>query len=600
MGKRPLWAIVGVCIVAVIVLAVLLGTGHGARGGGGGGTSGVTIPYKNPGIFVEDTIGTIDSLDPAWAYDTASGEQLTYIYETLIAFNGTSTNTYVPVLADSYSVNGKQITFHIHSGVTFQNGDPLTAADVKYSIERAMVMDRDGGPIWMLYSPLLNLGGSRDTNGNIQVTFSQIDNAVQVSGDNVIFNLYSASWAPQFLQILTGTWASIVDKSWCVANGEWDGTAANWTAYNNGAKQDSYLFNHANGTGPWKLAQTSDWNQGISITLTKNDSWWQGTPPFNNVITKYVDEWSTRKSDLENGLADEIYVPRQYIHQLDADTSLQVYKDLPQLQCDSFFFNFNITLPSSYIGSGKLDGNGIPPDFFSDINVRKGFCEVFDYQTYISDALLGEAKQLGSPVVEGLPYYNLNTPKYSYDLAAANASFNAAWGGQLATTGFKFTLTYNSGNDVRKTACEILAQDLLQINPKFQVSIQPVVWNTFLDDIVSGVLPMFQVGWLADYPDPDDFVVPFMASWGTYSEWQHYSNPTVDSLIKQGEQTTDPTTRQNIYYQLQQLYYTDAPGIMLAQPTGRRYFTPYIHGYYFNPMIPGDPGPVWAMSKSSS
>ncbi len=56
------------------------------------------VPYKNPGIFVEQTIGDVDSFDPAWAYDTASGEQFTYIYETLMAYDGGSTSKYVPVL----------------------------------------------------------------------------------------------------------------------------------------------------------------------------------------------------------------------------------------------------------------------------------------------------------------------------------------------------------------------------------------------------------------------------------------------------------------------------------------------------------------------
>jgi len=54
------------------------------------------------------------------------------------------------------------------------------------------------------------------------------------------------------------------------------------------------------------------------------------------------------------------------------------------------------------------------------------------------------------------------------------------------------------------------------------------------------------------------------------------------------------------YYELQQIFYDDAPGVMLYQPSGRRYFTKYISGFLFNPMTPGDAGPLYYMSKSES
>jgi len=574
----------------------------------GEGPSTTEIPYDHPGIFVEETIGNIDSLDPAWAYDTASGEQLTYAYETLIAYDGESTSELVPVLATALpSISGTDVTFTIQTGVKFYLGGNLTAEDVEYSIERALVQDRAGGPVWMLYMTLLGVDGSRGGGGSFQVTGQQIDDAVDVSGNQVTFHVDSEPMVPLFLQMMTGTWASILDKGWCIDNGDWDPAVyqlsdeaplTGWKHYNNPAKSASYLYNHMNGTGPWQLTSPSDYTNGVSITLHANGTWWQGTPPFTSVVVKWIDEFSTRKTDFTTGLADHIYVPRQYIHQLD-DYEVQVHYPLPGLQCDAFFFNFNIPA-NTWIGSGALDGNGIPPDFFTDLNVRKAFSQLFDYDTYITTALLGEGIRLGSPVVEGLPYYDEDASMYDFDLTAANASMNAAWGGVLASTGFKFTVSYNTGNIARQTACTILTQNVNKLSNNYLVNAQPRLWSTILNDIVAGSMPMFQIGWLADYPDPDNFVVPFMASWGTFSEFQSYSNPAVDALILQGEGTANAAIRANVYDQLQQLYYTDAPGIMLAQPSGRAYFTPYIHGYYFNPMIPGTPGPLWQMSKSTT
>jgi peptide/nickel transport system substrate-binding protein len=567
-----------------------------------GGGVGVSIPYKNDGDFVQETIGGLNSLDPAWAYDTASGEQIQYMYDTLLFYDGDKTDQFVPMLATNWTVvNDTQIRFCIRDGVHFWNGDNLTAEDVEYSIERAMVQNRAGGPTWMFYMPLLDRMGSR-SGGNITVNFTQIDNAVQVDGNCVVFNFVRPFPTTPFLQILCNTWAAIVDKDWCVAHGDWDGTATNWTAYNNPPKSKSPLYKGAMGTGPWKL-DTWDPIAGY-IRLVKNTDYWQGSVPFNMVTTKFVDEWTSRKLSLLNGDADLVYVPRNYIGELAGITDINAIKDLPELTVDAFFFNQNIGTSSAYIGSGALDGNGIPTDFFTDINVRKGFNYAFDWDTYIADAMQGEATQVGSPVIDGLLYYNPDAAKYSYNLTKATECLQAAWNGTVWANGFKFTLCYNTGNIPRKTACEILRTNLYAINHKFLITILPITWDTFLDKIFTptGVsdLPMFQIGWQADYPDPDNFVTPFMDSEGDFAYYTGYNNPAVDALIDEARIETNTTTRQADYYSLQQTYYDDAPGIMLVQPLGRRFFTKYVHGFYFNPIIPGLPGPLYYMSKSSS
>ena len=119
-------------------------------------------------------------------------------------------------------------------------------------------------------------------------------------------------------------------------------------------------------------------------------------------------------------------------------------------------------------------------------------------------------------------------------------------------------------------------------------------------NLVTQKMPMFQIGWMADYPDPDNFVFPFMHTDGTFSHFQNYSNPEVDALIEAGKFELDPAARQDIYYELQDWYYEDAPGIMLAQGFARRYFTKYIHGFIYNPMNPVYFGPLWLMTKSES
>jgi peptide/nickel transport system substrate-binding protein len=567
----------------------------------------ISIPLLNPTDFVQQTIGDVDSLDPSWGYDTASGEQTDYIYETLLKYDGTSTTTFVPVLATEWEVlSSTSIRFKIRTGVKFQNGNDLTPPDVEYSFERAMVLDRGGGPTWMLQLPLLGMYRTR-AGGEIVVTGEDIDNAVEVDGDWVVFNFAIEYPMLQWEQILTQSWGSILDKEWCVANGEWDGdlTGEGWKAYNNPQKQDSYLYNHAMGTGPWEFDQ---WEQGEYIRLAKSDNYW-GTPVFfERVITQFVDEWTSRKLALLNGDCDLAYVPRNYIGELAGIEDLNAIKDLPELANDCLFFNFSIDPTSDLIGSGALDGNGITPDFFSDEDVRKGFAYAFDYDTYLADAMQGEGEMLGSPIVAPLAGYDPNGPHYTLDLAKAEEHFKAAWGGAVWENGFKFTMVYNSGNIPRKTACDILSENLFAVNPKFLVSVQPLQWPVILDEIfyyaatddVKGPLPLFQIGWIADYPDADNFVSPFMLIYGDFSYYQGYGYASLDEKIETARYMAPGAARDAAYEEIAEIYYDDCPGIMLVQPLGRRFFTKYVKGFYFNPTIPGNPGPLDVMSKSAS
>jgi len=551
-----------------------------------------TPEIKNPDTFIQATIGDVDSLDPVYGYDTASGEQTQTIYDPLIWYDGESVNKFAPALATEWNVSadGKTYRFKIRKGVKFHNGNDLTPSDVEYSFERGMVQDYGAGPQWMFFEPLLGIQTSRTENGLIPL--SDITNAVEVAGDWVQFNLV-APYEP-FMQILAGPWGSIVDREWCIEKGDWDGTQASYEALNDPPAGGSPLQSIANGSGPFMLER---WDAGIEISLVRNDNYWKEPANFARFITKVVDEWTTRKLMLEAGDADWVYVPRDYISELEGSKGLTVYKDLPELSVDSFFFQFDINPESTFVGSGKLDGNGVPLDFFTDDDVRKGFTYAFDWELYISDAMSNEGTQMASPVIDGLSYYNPDLPKYAKDLAKAEEHFKKAWGGEVWEKGFVFTIGYNAGNTPRKTACEILQANLFKINPNFQVRIQVMQWPTLLRGMYMQLLPMFQIGWLADYPDAHNFIYPFMHSHGTFSGWQNYRNPAVDELIAKGIAATDPAERQTIYNELAQIYYDDNPGILLCQPLGRRYFRDWVQGFVFNPIDPAQIGHVYTLSK---
>ena len=76
-------------------------------------------------------------------------------------------------------------------------------------------------------------------------------------------------------------------------------------------------------------------------------------------------------------------------------------------------FQINNEGGNPYLGSGQLDGDGIPPDFFSDIHVRKAFNYCFDWEAFIAEVYQGEAVQNYGPFNAGLIGYDPDAQHYS-------------------------------------------------------------------------------------------------------------------------------------------------------------------------------------------
>jgi peptide/nickel transport system substrate-binding protein len=424
------------------------------------------------------------------------------------------------------------------------------------------------------------------------IPLEEIKNKVEVDGQWVQFNL-ATPYEP-FLQILASSWGSIVDMDWCIQNGDWNGTEESYEALNNPVPGGSPINSITNGTGPFMLEL---WEPGIQITLIRNDNYWGAAASFERVVTQIVAEWGTRKLMLELGDVDCTIVPSEQIQEVKEMPGISVYEDVPTLLNQALFFQFDIDPNSTLIGSGQLDGNGVPVDFFSDIDVRKGFAYAFDWETYINDALKGYGKQVSSPIVEGIPYYKPDWPSYELNLTEAEEHLRAAWNGSLWENGFEMTLVHSSGDDPGKIACEILQNNLYDINPSFRINIQLMGWPTLINEMALGRLPMYVNGWTADYPDPHNFVFPYMHSEGTFARAQGYSNELVDDLIEEAISSSNHTERQILYDQIAELYYDEVPSIMIGQLLGVYFFRDWIHGFVYNPIRPAYQMYAYYLSK---
>jgi len=248
--------------------------------------------------------------------------------------------------------------------------------------------------------------------------------------------------------------------------------------------------------------------------------------------------------------------------------------------------------PNPYIGSGKLDGNGIPPNFFSDVNIRQAFSYAFDWDTYINDVYKGEAVQSLEIPLPGMPGYDANAPHFTMDLDKATAAFKAstlksADGKSVWDVGFRLQMLYNQGNTARQTVAEIMAANLAQINPKFQVEVLGLPWPAYLSAKNAGQIPIMVAGWIEDIHDPNDWYQPYTI--GSYGNSQNLSadlKAQFTTLLNQGAALTDPAARSTVYQQVNQLYYNQAIGIPLVLQTSHGYQRSWVSGVVRNPIFP--------------
>ncbi|MBI4372037.1 MAG: ABC transporter substrate-binding protein [Elusimicrobia bacterium] len=571
-------------LLPVVVLSLSLGVG---------GAAAETV--KHPDTYTYLTISDADSLDPAWSYDVGSHLVVLNIYEPLFQFDGSSTERLLPLSAAKVpsrangliSADGLVYTIPIRQGVKFHDGAPMTAEDARYSILRFMLQDRAAGPSSLLLEPLLGYAGTRGPDGKtLPNVWEDANRAVTISGDNLVLRL-PKPYAP--LVGILASWAPVLSKDWATKNGDWDGTEATWAKYNNPQKSASPFFERANGTGPFKLER---WDRKTKeFILTRNDGYWRAPAQLKTVVIKAVDEFGTRKLMLQAGDADNIRADLPMLSQLQNLPGVQIVDNLPTMNMDpTVFFTYKITAAgNSFLGSGRLDGSGIPPDFFSDADVRKGFAYAMDYQGFIADVQRGKSTQATGAIPKSLPGHNPKGRQYRLDLAKAKEHFRKAWGGKVWEQGFKFTIAYNTGNIPRQTLCQILKGNVERLNPKFRIDVRAVDWPTFLDAYKASKLPIFVMGWNADFPDPHTFAFPMLHSQGDYPATQKFGRPDFDQLIEQAKFELDPAKRKALYYKLQDLAFDECPQLYINDDVRYRAQRSWVKGWTPNPVFPDPP-----------
>jgi oligopeptide transport system substrate-binding protein len=317
-----------------------------------------------------------------------------------------------------------------------------------------------------------------------------------------------------------------------------------------------------NGTGPYKL---KEYVRGQRLILVKNDSYY-GDPKPQVAEVDYILGGGSFMTMYENGDLDATSVSINDIERV-SDTTGPLNKELfvgPQLSTQFVVFNTHK-----------------PP--FDDPKVRQAFALAINRQQIV-DVVYKKMPVVANTILPvGMPGYIDPGKAPVYDPAQAKALLAQS---KYANKMPDITWTTTGGGGSAPQGIQAMTA-MLHDNLGINVSIQQTDWATFigqLNDPASNPYQMFDIGWVADYADPQNFL-DILFHTGSTQNWAAYSNPDVDKLLDQAGLEKDTATRFKLYQQAEQMVLEENPVVPLEYERQYWLTKPYVKGVIYPPLI---------------
>ena len=461
-----------------------------------------------PGVLVVGQIAEPKSLDPHAVTAVNDFRILMNIYDGLVRYKD-ATLEVEPSLATGWSISedGREYTFELRQGVSFHDGTPFDAEAVAFNFGRMLDEKHpyhDTGPFPLSFF------------------FSAVEAVEAVDADTVKFTL-NAPYAP-FLSNLAYPTGLIVSP---------DAVKAHGADYGR----------NPSGTGPFKFAE---WESNAKVTVTRNDDYWGGAPALEAVIFRPITDSNTRVAEMLSGGIDVmVEIPPDSVAGFDGNGFLLHEQAGPHL----WFLILN-----------AKEGP------FADKRARQAVNYAIDKKALVEQILQGTAEVAAGPTPPAFSWaYNDKLEPYPYDPEKARALLRES-GHAGATLTFYVTEGGSGMLDPVPMGAAIQA-DLAKVG--LDVKIETYEWNTFLGKVnpgLEGKADMAEMAWMTNDPDTLPYLALRTESWPAEGGFNsgYYSNPKVDELLNAARQATDQAERAQLYRQMQEIVYDDAPWAFIA------------------------------------
>ncbi len=471
------------------------------------------------------------TLDPAVSGEVTSHEYIMQLFSGLVRLGDNLEPA--PDIAERWQVSGdgKTYTFYLRQDVPFHNGKQVIAGDFKYSWERAC--DPDTG----------SLTAATYLGDIVGVKEALAGKSKEISGVSVVddFALQVTIDAPKsyFLSKLTYPTAFVVDKANVESGKKW--------------------WHQPNGTGPFKLRQ---WDENNVLVLEKNTHYYGELAKVDSVVFKL---WGGVPMNMyETGEIDVTGVSRHYIDKVQ-DKAGPFYQELSAVPELSFFYiGFNTTKPP-----------------FDDVNIRRAFSQAIDKDKLVSLVFRGMVRRADGILPPGMPGYNEGLSGLDFNTANAKELIANSKYGDVSNLP-SITITTSGWGGLISPALEAIIHEWRQ-NLGIEVKVRQLEPQRFLYHLKQERDEMFYLGWVADYPHPQDFLDVLFHT-GADNNHSGYSNPEVDSLLDKAGVEPDYELSLALYQQAEQKMVDDAACLPLWFGQNYILVKPYVTGYNLTPL----------------
>jgi oligopeptide transport system substrate-binding protein len=512
--------------------------------------------YTSPLILLNGS-ADLTTLDPALAYDQNSLSAISMIYTGLVQLDDHM--QVQPQLASSWSKSsdGLTWTFYLRHNLKFSDGTPLTANDVVYSIDRALqpATKSTVAPIY--------LGIIRDADkllgGGITTL---IGDSLQVVDQNTV-KITTKIPAPYFLDMLANASSYVVEKKLITTYGQ----------------NFIYHLNEGGGDGPFVVKQ---YVRGQKIEFVPNSNYYGPKPQLRDVVFPFYTQEEQAYNAYASGSVDTAPVP---LAALPAIAKRPDFHQVPQFWINYYTMNYKV-----------------PP--FDNINIRQAFALAIDKTAIATNVWKNTVIPTNHIIPQGMPGYNPNLtgPDGTTSLKGNPSEAQALLQQGLKQEGWSsvsqipaIKLTYATGSNFDQEVQSMISmwQHVLGVT----VTADPVSSSTLLDEVSAATgnsqgLQMWGLSWVAEYPDPQDWLTRQFDSGSVYNNMNYGENTSNDAARQQSTQQQlrsadtnfQSSARLQAYQQAEQQLVNDVAWLPIEQVTSVFLRKPYVAGIVDNGM----------------
>lgn len=512
------WQQVGIFLLLIVFVVPLLGG---------------SLLAQEERVLVVGHAESTDSLDPARGFTQTTGMVNRINYNTLVTFPDEDASAIEPMLATEWSVSedGLEYTFTLREDVVFSNGDPMTAADVVFSIKRLKSVQ--GSPSFLANSI----------------------NDVVADGDYTVTFLLDAP-DPAFLARLTNYAFSVTNSQQVIEAG---GTDAEDAAATDQA--EAFLNSNSVGTGPYILDL---WDPQVRTEVVRNPNYWGEEPYFDRIILVNIQEPATQKIALESG-------------EIDLATDLTADQILTMQDNAQIGIYSGPTVIVHFLLMNEDPEIGGP---ISDPLVQLAVRYALDYEGY-KTLFVGTTPASWPP--SGIYSALGEEGAFTRDLDRARELLSEAG----YPDGFDTTLSYPSysfqGVNMETNAQKIQS-DLAEVG--INVELRPGELQIALEEYRTGQQGFGYWFWGPDVLDPID-ALSFLPDGKVGAERANWfaenADPEIVELRERASVESDPDARLEIFGQIQEYLQRSGPWAPFLQPDIQVAYRADIQGYIWHP-----------------